>query len=83
MGSKGLACDRKGDALLAAIASSTNHANALQVRTLLTNALYHARSSKVNHGDAPDWRRIPELLAQVETLKREGPHGAGNAGHVH
>jgi len=26
---------------------------------------------------------IPELLAQVETLKREGPHEAAHAGHVH
>jgi putative copper resistance protein D len=34
-------------------------------------------------GDTPDWRRIPELLAQVETLKREGPHEAAHAAHVH
>lgn len=34
-------------------------------------------------GDTPDWGRIPELLAQVGTLNREGPHEAGHAGHVH
>ena len=34
-------------------------------------------------GDAPDWSRIPELLAQVETLNREGPHEAVPAGHAH
>lgn len=31
-------------------------------------------------GDKPDWNRIQELLAQVETLNREGPH---EAAHVH
>ena len=34
-------------------------------------------------GDTPDWGSIPELLAQVETLKREGPHEAAQAGHTH
>jgi len=34
-------------------------------------------------GDGPDWSRMPELLAEVETLKREGPHGAAHSGHVH
>jgi len=34
-------------------------------------------------GDTPDWSSIPELLAQVETLKREGPHEAAAAGHAH
>jgi putative copper export protein/mono/diheme cytochrome c family protein/peroxiredoxin len=34
-------------------------------------------------GDTPDWGRIQELLAQVETLKREGPHEAVHAGHDH
>jgi putative copper resistance protein D len=34
-------------------------------------------------GDKPDWNRIPELLAQVETLNREGPHEAVQAGHEH
>lgn len=34
-------------------------------------------------GDKPDWNRIPELLEQVETLNREGPHQVAHAGHVH
>ena len=34
-------------------------------------------------GDTPDWSRIPDLLEQVETLKREGPHDVAHAGHVH
>jgi putative copper resistance protein D len=34
-------------------------------------------------GDGPDWSRMPELLAQVETLRLEGPHEAAHAGHVH
>jgi peroxiredoxin len=34
-------------------------------------------------GDTPDWSRIPELLAQVETLKREGPHENTPAVHAH
>jgi putative copper resistance protein D len=34
-------------------------------------------------GDTPDWSRIPELLAQIETLKREGPHEAERAAHEH
>lgn len=34
-------------------------------------------------GDTPDWYRIAELLAQVETLNREGPHQVARAGHVH
>lgn len=34
-------------------------------------------------GDGPDWSRMPELLAEVETLKRQGPHGAAHSGHVH
>jgi putative copper resistance protein D len=34
-------------------------------------------------GDGPDWSRMPELLAQVETLKLEGPHEAAHSGHVH
>jgi len=34
-------------------------------------------------GDKPDWNRIQELLAQVETLNREGPHEAAQTGHVH
>jgi putative copper resistance protein D len=34
-------------------------------------------------GDTPDWSSIPELLAQVETLKREGPHEAAHSGHAH
>jgi copper resistance protein D len=34
-------------------------------------------------GDTPDWSSIPELLAQVETLNREGPHEAAHAEHAH
>jgi putative copper resistance protein D len=34
-------------------------------------------------GDTPDWSRIPELLAQVQTLSREGPHEAAHAAHDH
>lgn len=34
-------------------------------------------------GDGPDWSRMPELLAQVETLKLEGPHEAAHSAHVH
>ena len=34
-------------------------------------------------GDTPDWNRMPELLAQVEALKREGPHENAPAAHVH
>jgi peroxiredoxin len=34
-------------------------------------------------GDTPDWSRIPELLAQVDTLKREGPHETAPAAHTH
>jgi putative copper resistance protein D len=34
-------------------------------------------------GDKPDWNRLQELLAQVETLNREGRHEAAQAGHVH
>jgi putative copper resistance protein D len=34
-------------------------------------------------GDGPDWSRMPELLAQVEALKLEGPHGAAYSGHGH
>ena len=34
-------------------------------------------------GDTPDWGRFPELLAQVDALKREGPHDAAQAEHVH
>ncbi|HET7766079.1 MAG TPA: copper homeostasis membrane protein CopD [Burkholderiales bacterium] len=33
-------------------------------------------------GDTPDWSRMPELLAQVEALKREGPHENAPA-HAH
>jgi putative copper resistance protein D len=34
-------------------------------------------------GETPDWSRMPELLAQIETLRREGPHRAAPAGHAH
>jgi putative copper resistance protein D len=34
-------------------------------------------------GDGPDWSRMPELLAQIEALKLEGPHGTAYSGHVH
>jgi len=34
-------------------------------------------------GDGPDWSRIPELLAQVETLNREGRREAARAAHGH
>jgi copper resistance protein D len=34
-------------------------------------------------GDKPDWNHIPELLEQVATLNREGPHEVAHAGHVH
>jgi putative copper resistance protein D len=34
-------------------------------------------------GDEPDWNRIPELVAQVKTLNREGAHQAEASGHVH
>lgn len=34
-------------------------------------------------GDGPDWSRTPELLEQIETLKREGPHEAARTLHVH
>ncbi|HKW38994.1 MAG TPA: hypothetical protein VJO54_14440, partial [Burkholderiales bacterium] len=34
-------------------------------------------------GDTPDWSRMPELLAQVETLRREGPHENAPAAHAH
>jgi putative copper resistance protein D len=34
-------------------------------------------------GDEPDWSRMPELLAQVEALRREGPHQDAHAGHAH
>ena len=34
-------------------------------------------------GEEPDWSRIPELLGQIETLDREGPHGSAPAEHVH
>jgi len=34
-------------------------------------------------GESPDWRRIPELLAQLDVLRREGPHESAPAEHVH
>lgn len=34
-------------------------------------------------GDIPDWSGIPELLAQVETLRRGGPHENAPAAHAH
>jgi putative copper resistance protein D len=34
-------------------------------------------------GDTPDWGRIPELLAQIRSLNREGPHSAAPAEHSH
>jgi peroxiredoxin len=34
-------------------------------------------------GEKPDWSRIPELLAQIEMLDREGPHESAPAEHVH
>ena len=34
-------------------------------------------------GDTPDWSRMPELLAQIEALKLEGPHENPPAAHVH
>ena len=36
-----------------------------------------------NPGESPDWSRIPELLAQVDLLRREGPHEGAPAEHVH
>ena len=34
-------------------------------------------------GEKPDWSRIPELLAQIEMLDREGAHKSAPAEHVH